>query len=181
MKTTIFIFLLTAAMAVTAMAQLSDEIPTGLNNSEIELMGMQTNGGTVNGSQPNMVEGNTFILSGADDQQDYALSVSLDYVQNEEQPTQFTVAGGSWTLSVFRDGSLVGTIYGDVTSGDISDAVNEEAQPVQRTVKAQIRILGGTNNYKGVQAEDESSASLVSVTDVDGAQTKATAYDIFKK
>src|SRR5215831_15224602 len=66
------------------------------------------------------VYGNTFTLTSSGEWDTRFLTISVHY------RTMFQgvgVTGGTWTLTVIRlDGSPLGTIYGDVTAGEIQTA-----------------------------------------------------------
>jgi hypothetical protein len=179
MKSTIFIFVLTLVMAGSAIAQRGFEA-ADLNVPAISVKGEQTAAGNPD-AESSVVRGNTFMMVGADRQSNYSLSVSVDYTPNADEVQVSDVAGGSWTLSIYRDGNLVGTVFGDMVGGSITEVLNEDTTLGERDITANFRIQGGTGEYDYVAAEDEPSGTLTSVTGADGVETKATIFNVLKK
>jgi hypothetical protein len=173
MKLIISTFLLTVVFAVAAMAQRDDTVTGGDLGRGLQLSGTQTAAAQLNS---NVFEGNTFMFTANDDVQNYALSVSIDYVANPEEAQSYYAVGGSWTLSVFRDGNLVGTIYGDITGGGINEIMDENSVIVQRAVEAQFRTQGGTGEFSETIAQDEAAGTMSVVTE--GPATSGSLFNV---
>jgi hypothetical protein len=182
MKLTISTLLLTVFLAVTALAQDGmNAVPAGtLITPALEISGMQTAEAEPDGIAP-MFRGNTFMFAGANRTMNYSLSVSLDYAPTPDEPQSFDVANGSWTLSVFRDGNLVGTVFGDIPGGGISETRDESDQLTERAIDASFRVQGGTGEFEYMQAEDEASGSFIVSTPGEGPDTKGQLHNIFRK
>jgi hypothetical protein len=180
MKLTISTVLLTALLAVSAFAQRGFDVIIDPKGSPLTVTGLETSAGDPETFAP-MVQGNTFMLSGVNGDINYSLSVAFDYSANPDEPQSYDVASGNWTLSFFRDGNLVGTMFGDIPAGTISETRDENDQLTERNIKAAFRTQGGTGEYEYVQAEDEATGTLMVRTPGEGPDTKGELLNVLKK
>jgi Cohesin domain len=97
----------------------------------------------------NIYRDNTFVLVSNDDTNSISMTVSLNLAPIAGQPGVYNVVSGHWTLMAYEDGVYVGSIYGDVFEGKVTDTLNNTTgQAVQRKTKADFRIVGGLGRYE---------------------------------
>ena len=136
MKRIVYIIALVFALAGGAFAQSYD------------MTGVEVTKGTFD-SEDSKVWGNTFTLHGNSGELSYNFTISMDYIS--EKPTPFNeVAGGHWTLAVFKNGEYVGTLYGEVLGGTITWNFDRRGNPISRNTSVKVKIHGRTNWFEGV-------------------------------
>lgn len=109
--------------------------------------------------------GNTFVLTSIGKVESRYLTVS---VNSQEMFKGVGVTGGAWSLAVFRDGAHVGTLYGDVVSGEIQQIIGKKV----KQTRLELRATGGT----GIFDNDGSlkiNGSLFMTTDLSSKRTTA--------
>ena len=86
--------------------------------------------------------GNTFVMTGTGEYDSLHLTVSIN---SQEMFQGVGVTGGAWSLVVFR-GVYLGTIYGEVMSGDIENITDKEGKIIGKQTRITLRATGGTGN-----------------------------------
>lgn len=104
--------------------------------------GLETSAGTVDHISGYRY-GNTFVLTATGEYDSRHLTVSLN---SQEMFVGVGVTGGAWSLTVIRDGVYLGTIYGEVMSGDIENIVDEKGDIVGKRTRIDLQATGGTSN-----------------------------------
>jgi hypothetical protein len=117
-------------------------------------------------SQANMFHGNSFALVSEDRENINTLSISYDYVQDEQDATIYHVVSGSWMLTVYDNGVYTGTLYGDLASGDMTELIDgETGQVIRHDIKAAFHITGGLDGYADTQPAEGVSGTYIAYTD----------------
>ncbi|MFN0138995.1 MAG: hypothetical protein ACKVQW_02765 [Pyrinomonadaceae bacterium] len=113
--------------------------------------------------------GNTYVLSSVGEVESRYMTVS---VNSREMLIGFGVTGGAWSVSVFRDGAHVGTVYGDIMSGDIQDIIGKKGVPSGRQTRIDLQGTGGTGIFDH-EGSREIYGSLIMSTDLFSKRTSA--------
>lgn len=87
--------------------------------------------------------GNTFVLSSTGEYDSRHLTVSIN---SQEMFQGVGVTGGAWSVTVISDGVYLGTIYGEVMSGDIENITDKEDKIIGKRTRLILRATGGTAN-----------------------------------
>jgi hypothetical protein len=175
MKLIFSTILLTTIFAFAAMAQRIDITPGTLAGRELPVSGTQTAPGLSDGST---FRGNAFMFTSADERNNYALSVSIDYVENPFEANSFDATGGSWTLTVFRGGVMIGTVYGDVVGGGINERLDENSALLERNVDVQFQAQGGTGEFESPDTRVDGLGSLIISSVGEDAAASGSLYNI---
>jgi hypothetical protein len=98
--------------------------------------------------------GNTLVMNSFGKSETRHLTISLDYSTTQFGPNNFIVNGGSWSLVVFRDGAYFGTLYGNVSSGNVFVQESNNSDPGYLTQVTQVNLqgLGGLGEFEGKKA-----------------------------
>ncbi len=126
-------------MASAATAQNKDG---GGVSAAVVYTGLETSAGTLDPIS-GFSYGNTFVLSSTGEYDSRHLTVSIN---SQEMFQGVGVTGGAWSLTVFRDGVYLGTIYGEVMSGDIENITDKEDKVIGKRTRIILRATGGTGN-----------------------------------
>ena len=104
--------------------------------------GLETSAGTIDPISGYRY-GNTFVMTSTGEWDSRHLTVSLN---SQEMFPGVGVTGGAWSLTVIRDGVYLGTIYGEVMSGDIENIVDEKGDIIGKRTRIDLQATGGTSN-----------------------------------
>ncbi len=104
--------------------------------------GLETSAGTLD-PVSGLRYGNTFVLSSTGEYDSRHLTVSIN---SQEMFVGVGVTGGAWSLTVIRDGVYLGTVYGEVMSGDIENIVDEKGEIIGKRTRIELQATGGTSN-----------------------------------
>ena len=133
-KTTAILIFTLVLYSVTALGQVS----------AIFYDGIQTAGGTTD-PVSGFVYGNTFVMSSTGEWDKRYLTVSINY------RTMFQgvgVTGGTWSLNVIgNDGAFLGSIFGDVISGDIQFTTDKRGKTVSKSINLILRSAAQTSGF----------------------------------
>lgn len=113
--------------------------------------------------------GTTYVLSGSGEVESRYMTVSIN---SREMLIGLAVTGGAWSVSVFRDGMHVGTVYGDITSGDIQDMIGKKGVPFGKQTRVDLQGTGGTGIFDHVGSQGI-YGSLIMSTDLFSKRTSA--------
>lgn len=151
MKRVTYVIALVVVLAGSAMAQRSVTSSIGPNSGidpVVQIMFGANGIETTKGVYDELNEkcwGNTFAIKGGNQRETYLFTVSMDYLG---QPgTGNKLAGGTWTLSVYKHEVYVGMLYGEITGGTIRWELDAKGNPVARYSDGTINVLGGTDYY----------------------------------
>ena len=164
-KIAMMLVLTVGLMAVAVSAQ--NEIGNDLAKGSI-YDGVETSAGNrdpVSGFQ----YGNTFVLTSTGEVESRYMTVSIN---SREMFKGVGVTGGTWSVAVFRDSVYVGTVYGEVMSGDTQDIINKKGALIGKQTRIDLLGTRGT----GIFDNDESqkiNGSLIMTTDLQ-TKTKRT-------
>lgn len=110
--------------------------------------GTEISGGRFD-SMNTMLWGNTYVLTGTNEQETHSLTISLDYYDSQPNGGNgFAVMSGMWSLVVFRNNAFAGTLYGDVSGGAITFLQNDDGGTVSKRTNAVLKVNGGTGIFK---------------------------------
>jgi hypothetical protein len=128
----------------------------------------------------NCVAGNTvchpniFVLRGSRETFTVELTMAVDSTRADEKQGGNNAAAGKWSMIVFKAGKYIGTLFGDTVSGrvrwtkDLLTGIR-----TGRATTAGLRILGGTDGYAQVEANDTPSLMFSSFTNATLPYTEA--------
>jgi hypothetical protein len=117
------------------------------------------------------IYGNSFVLSSTGEWDSRYLNISINY-RNMFQGIGIT--GGAWSLAVFSDGSYLGTIYGEVVSGDVQFVENGSGKLVSKQTRMTLQSTGGTGIFARYK-EQNISGSFNMTTDLRTSDTAGIA------
>lgn len=150
MKRLIQLVVLTLALAGGAFAQYDPIEPT-LDTITIRFSGSQTSEGKYVRELVQTVN-NDFVLNGSTlEYSSTLLTISFDYNGPEDQQNGNVVVGGTWNMAVYSKGDYVGSIFGNVLSGNI---VWSETS---RNTSAYLQATGGTGDFAGIRVQNDVS------------------------
>lgn len=122
-----------------------------------QVQGVETSTGTVAG---NARYGATFAGSVHGDPGGI-LAASANYTPAFPGPgITNTIIGGSWSLSIYRDGRFQGTLFGPLAAGQ----VRWNPDVTEATMTARLEVSGGTGSYLGARGAATFSGNLVHLT-----------------
>ncbi len=125
--------------------------------------GQETVGGTKD-LLNNIYRNNTFVMISndpADPANAGSLTVSLDMAPIDGLPGAYNIVSGNWSLTVFREGNYVGSLYGEISRGRVTDTLNNlTGETLQRKIKARIRIKGGIGSYENIRPQETNNADF---------------------
>ena len=115
----------------------------------VEYDGVETFAGT---SDPinSILWGETFSMQSASYWQTNCLNISINsstqrVIENDgEVQNGDEVLGGNWSLAVFRENRVFGTIYGEVTGGVTNETVGSIKDSTVRQTRITLQTTGGT-------------------------------------
>ena len=136
-RTILILILAVGANLVAAQNKLGGDI-----SAAVIYNGLETSAGTVDPIS-GFRYGNTFVLSSTGEWDARYLMVSLN---SQEMFVGVGVTGGAWSLTVIRDGVYLGTIYGEVMSGDIENLTDKDGKIIGKRTRIELRATGGTGN-----------------------------------
>lgn len=117
------------------------------------------------------VYGNTFVLASTGEWDSRYLTVSINY-RNMFQGIGIT--GGAWSLAVFSEGSYLGTVYGDVISGDVLFVNTGNGKAVTKQTRMSVQSTGGTGIFTG-RKNQNINGSFDMATDLRTSNTEGVA------
>jgi hypothetical protein len=130
--------------AVSAQNEIGDDLAKGFIYD-----GVETSAGNqdpMSGSQ----YGNTFVLTKQGKGESRYITVS---VNSREMFKGVGVTGGAWSVAVFRDGAYVGTVYGEVVSGDIQEIINKKGELIGKQTRIDLLGTGGTGIFDNEESQ----------------------------
>jgi hypothetical protein len=168
MKRLIQLVVLTLALAGGAFAQFDEPIDPTLDT--IRFSGNQTSEGRYVTALVQTLS-NNFVLNGSTSQYSSTLlTISFDYSGPEDQQNGNVVVGGTWNMALYSKGDYVGSIFGNVVSGNIVWSGNS------KNTTAILEATGGTGNFEGFKSRPD--VSYEGNTDVDTSETRAGIYNL---
>lgn len=167
MKRSIQLIVLTLALACGAFAQVEPIEPT---LDTIRFSGSQTSDGKYVRELVQTLS-NNFVLTGSTPEYSSTLlTISFDYNGPEDQQNGNVVIGGTWNMAVYSRGNYVGSIFGNVVSGNI---VWSESS---KNTSAFLEATGGTGNFEGFTSH--SDVFYEGDTDLDNTETNASIFNL---
>lgn len=124
----------------------------------------------------NLYRENSFVLNGTLDEFGPHLTVSMDYTVDPMDPNVFHIANGKWAFVLYDSGVYTGTLYGDISSGDITLPSGPGST---REITAQFNCLGGTDEFSDIQPGDLTLPFSASTTDDPSAVPTTAALTFF--
>ena len=121
----------------------------------LEYDGVETFAGTSD-SFNSILWGETFSLQSVSYSQTNCLNISINSSTERVIPidgevqTGDTVLGGNWSLTVFRENRVIGTIYGEVTGGVTHETAGTTKDSTVRQTRITLRTTGGTGALEGI-------------------------------
>jgi hypothetical protein len=119
--------------------------------------------------------GSTFLLASVAGAESRYLTVS---VNSREIFKGIGVTGGAWSVAVFDDGAHVGTVYGEIVSGEIQDIISEKGALTGRQILIDLRATSGTGIFDNEWGQNI-SGTLIMTTDLLTKQKRTTAIETF--
>lgn len=156
------------ASAATAKNEIRDYLAKGFLYE-----GVETSAGNqdpVSGFQ----YGTTYVLSSLGEVESRYMTVSVN--SRERRFIGVRVTGGAWSVAVFRDGAHVGTVYGEVISGDIQQIINKEGELIGKQTQIDLKGTGGTGIFDNEESQ-EINGSLNMTTDLLTKKKKTVALE----
>lgn len=167
MKRIIQLVVLTLALAGGAFAQLEPIDPT---LDTIRFSGSQTSDGRFV-TELSQTLSNNFVLNGTTPQYSSTLlTISFDYNGPEDQQNGNVVVGGTWNMAVYSKGNYVGSIFGNVVSGNITWSENS------RNTSAYLEATGGTGQFEGFTSHAD--VFYEGDTNIDNGDTNAAVFNL---
>ena len=179
MKKIIQLIALTLTLAGAAFAQLQ-QIDT--NPSEvITYTGNQTSDGKfVAGLNQTMA--NSFVMNGYNrSYSSLLLTVSFDYAGEPDFESGNQVVGGTWNMGIYSNGTYVGSIFGDVLSGQVVWSVDQGRNAKffssggSKVTEGYLKVNGGTGDFEGFTARYD--AYIKAETNLETGVTETTLKD----
>ncbi len=149
-----------AAGLMTAAVTAQDKIEVNLCKESI-YDGVETSAGNqdpVSGFQ----YGTTYVLTSRGEVESRYMTVSIN---SREMFKGVGITSGTWSVAVFLDSVHVGTLYGDVLSGDIQEILNKKGEIIGKQTRIEIQGTGGTGIFDNEEGE-KISGSLNMNTDL---------------
>ncbi len=181
MKKTIYLLVLSLLLASGAIAQMkssqqsvqnmveaNEDGPIQLPTIRLIFNGIETDAAELDVMNSNLYRGNSFVMVSNDSRNGIATNMTVNYnfYPVEDQPGVYTITGGRWSLTVYQNGSYIGALFGDVSEGTITDAVDEgSGDCLNRQIMASFRINGGMQHFENVEPEEKASGEFSSFTD----------------
>jgi hypothetical protein len=129
------------ANAATAQTKIGNKIGNDFSAAVI-YTGLETSAGTLD-PMSGFRYGNAFVLSGTDEYDSRYLTVSIN---SGDLGYGIGITGGMWSLVVIRDGVYLGTIYGEVMSGEIENITDKTGEIIGKRTRLELQAKGGTGN-----------------------------------
>lgn len=117
--------------------------------------------------------GNTYVLISLGEAESRYMTVS---VNSREMFKGVAVTGGVWSVAVFRDGAYVGTVYGEVMSGDIQEIVNKKGELIGKQTQIDLQGTGGTGIFDNEESQ-KINGSLNMTTDLLAKKKRTIALE----
>ena len=117
--------------------------------------------------------GNTFVLASVVEAESRHLSVS---VNSQEVFKGVGVTGGAWSVVVFNDGAHIGTVYGEIVSGEIQDIISEKGELIGKQTLMELRATGGTGIFNNEWGQGI-KGTLIMTTDLLTKTKRTTAIE----
>jgi hypothetical protein len=139
--------------AVSAQNEIGDDLAKGFIYD-----GVETSAGNqdpVSGFQYS----NTYVLTSLREGESRYMTVS---VNSREMFKGVGVTGGAWSVAVFRDGAYVGTVYGEVVSGDIQNIVSKKGYVVGKQTRVDLQGTGGTGIFDNEESQKINGSLIMS-------------------
>jgi hypothetical protein len=117
--------------------------------------------------------GNTFVLTSTGEVESRYMTVSIN---SREMFKGVGVTGGMWSVAVFRDSVYVGTVYGEVISGDIQDIISKKGDVIGKQTRIDLQGTGGTGIFDN-EENQKINGSLTMTTDLLSKTKKTIALE----
>ena len=118
--------------------------------------GVETSKGTLEPAT-GIYYGNTIVMNSFGRRETYCLTVSVDYSTIQFVPGNYIVSGGTWSLVVFRDNAYAGTIYGNVSGGNVLVSTNLSDDPTQQ-MQINLEATGGMGVFNEKEIKDHTGS-----------------------
>lgn len=137
---------------------------SNLSVNRLYLTGIQSAEG-LDESFNDVRSGNTFVLSGGDESVSVHLTISMNYTSATPDLVMGNkIVGGTWTLIVYKNDVYFGTLYGDVSGGEISWKTDGRDNFISRQTDVKFAIAGGLDGYEYREEESVISENILSIT-----------------
>jgi hypothetical protein len=147
-----------ANSAITA--QGAEEFKPGFTFSE-GMSGLETAAGT-NDFEDDVVWGNSITLAGTTSE--FTANINRAGIEiNRDFGNK--IAGGTWTLHVYKGGILRGIIFGEFTGGTIEWVRDRRGNLIAQSLNGTLTIKGGTDEFESVGGA-HTSGTISTVSDV---------------
>lgn len=117
--------------------------------------------------------GNTFMLASVVEGESRYLNVS---VNSRQMFKGVGVTGGAWSVAVFSDGAHLGTVYGEIVSGEIRDIITEKGELIGKETLMDLQATGGTGIFNNEWGEGI-KGTLIMTTDLLTKTKRTTAIE----
>ncbi len=107
------------------------------------LVGVQASSGVVD-TEDDTLWGHTFALRNAEANLTASLNYT-SYVPSVDGPNK--IIGGTWTMSIYKEGEFKGMVFGEFDSGTIEWSMTRTGVVTGAAITAQMSIKGGTESY----------------------------------
>ena len=127
---------------MTAAVTAQDKIEVNLCKESI-YDGVETSAGNqdpVSGFQ----YGTTYVLTSRGEVESRYMTITIN---SREMFKGVGVTSGTWSVAVFRDSVHVGTLYGEVLSGDIQEIINKKGEVIGKQTGLELQGTGGTGIF----------------------------------
>lgn len=112
----------------------------------LTLAGVQSEEGLADSGNDTRL-GNTFVLTGGNENVSVSLTISMNYTAAEPDIERGNkVIGGTWTMTVYKNGVYFGVMYGSVSGGAINWQMADDVL-ISRQTDVQLDINGGLDGY----------------------------------
>ena len=101
----------------------------------------------------NIFRGNSFVMLSDNTANPTSLTVSFDMSPLPGQPGAYLIATGHWTMTVYEHGVYVGSVYGEVGEGTVTDLFDAAGNPSSRKIKALFKTVGGMGRFEDTVRE----------------------------
>lgn len=156
------LIVLTLVLAGAAFAQF---LPAGTGRGAFSFSGSETTGDSFGMAAGSF--GNTFALNGAnDDYSSVLLTTAFTFDGPEDPVNGNSIVGGTWNAAIYRKGVYIGSIYGDVTTGNVMWTSSEN-----KNIYAEFSVTGGNGDFAGFSSD--SLPVYEGDTDVNNGDTRA--------